>query len=987
MLKKNFQRVGHWIWRKLRPSQVLPKEFTVGSPAVLSADIVWIQTFNTQPFEIDRISLLFATFQRQNVCTVDIRVFSNEHSLLHHETVRAESLTDNVAYALKLPEGFTYRGECYLSIASNDATPSNCVALWTESDLGGFGLRAFPRNDRDVSGIALATKGCAAYRGIALAIRVGRYNRTHTSRSYIQPGKDAAKPHLTSGIFGLFGFSAIELQVLSTFAESHQPKLESLSTTELDRISSYEALLISPLSDDLKLMQSIARLARREMVPLILVDVGEVSSISRSPDTWPAFADGLIARQPRPDSRLPQENLDKGLSCAVGELVTAWRNRHQPKVSIVTILSGKAEQLKWVIGTYFNQTYQGEIEVIYIDDCFGGDAESVVKAEFARNEARPHSSQLSYRILRNERNLGNCASRNRGVASASGDIIVIIDADCMLNRQFIAAHVQAHAYLDCEVVTGPHNIETRGAQPLEKLAELERTPMAALEESDLQDPVFLDGFLNCVTRNFSIKKSAVIEDLFDQDFSYSLAPDTGFGWEDVEMGYRLYKRALGIKFTEDAFSVHISHRSSVSEAEKPRKSIRNFRKLFIKHPELQNVARRWAVRTLGSLEEWSSRVDPSHKENSDLEALNRLFEEAPRAISLAIPRRRKLRVLTYRWHVPHQYELYKSGHDFFLVQGAGTSMCDQWEYGHRPRPMNATFIDLKDVQESNFDLALLHFDENVLNYENTNGQIGPEWGATFRHFVEHINLPKIAICHGTPQFRGQYTPGYDKPDLMEVIEPARAALVEYVKEISIVCNSHQAQREWGFYKSQVIWHGFDPSEFLPSSYQKGILSPLGPLVNSRPHYRGLYLYQQVFSSAFPSESLPETLKVPDPDIDYTDNVFAVAKYKNYIDQIRQYSIYFNPTLRSPMPRARCEPMMCGIVTVNANTHDVDMFIKNGVNGFYSNDPDELRDQLIYLLKHPNVTRRIGEEARKTAIDVFNHDRYLAEWSALFNSVV
>ena len=80
-------------------------------------------------------------------------------------------------------------------------------------------------------------------------------------------------------------------------------------------------------------------------------------------------------------------------------------------------------------------------------------------------------------------------------------------------------------------------------------------------------------------------------------------------------------------------------------------------------------------------------------------------------------------------------------------------------------------------------------------------------------------------------------------------------------------------------------------------------------------------------------------------------------------------------------------MMCGVVTVNANNHDVDMFIKNGVNGFYSNDPEELREQLLYLMRHPDAVRKMGSEARKTAMNVFNHDRYLADWSKLLKTVV
>lgn len=991
MLKGLVQRVNQWernIYNRFLIFSGLTKTVKDARADVLvvvTADVVWMQSLDTRPYEIDSLSIRFATFQRTNTCFIDIRLFSDTNELLHHEMVAAETLVDNASYEFKLPKNFTYIGECYLAIASPNATLTNCVAVWLE--FGVARLLKIERKGRAISFITPATSGGAHHRGVVMAVSLCRHVMSRAMRSYIRPDGclGLIKRNLKPEVLGVVGFAEEELQTLLALNVPTSFKLQVMNEDELRLESRCTALLI-PATYDIELGRSLARFARSERIPVIVTALTNALNPQRSREAWSAFADGLVTRHPQSLSRLPEVGLDDGLPSALKVILNIYEKRRQPKISIVTILSGKADQLKFVIESYFNQTYKGEIEVVYVYDCFG-DAESIVTAEFKKNSLRSHAPQLSYTILRNEHNLGNCASRNRGVAFASGDIVVIIDADCMLNQQFIAAHVDAHAYLDCDVVIGPHNIETHGAPPLDELTELERNPSAVMEKSELQDSLFLDGFLNCITRNFSIKKAAIVEDLFDLDFSYSLAPDSGFGWEDVEMGYRLSKRGLSIKFTEDAFSVHISHISSVPEAEKPKKSLRNFRKLFLKHPELRYVARRWAVRTLDVLEEWSYKTDTAHSENEDLVALKQLFADAPRLVSLSKMGHRKLRILTYRWHVPHQYELYKSCHDFFLVRGTGTGMCDQWDYGQRPLPANARFINIEDIRESDFDLALLHFDENVLNHENTNGKIGLEWGAAFRYFVEHVNLPKVAICHGTPQFHGQYNPCYDKPDLLTVIEPARVALVDYVKHIEVVCNSYQAQREWGFRKSRVIWHGFDPSEFLPATYSKGILSPMGPLVKSRPHYRGLYLYQQVFSPEFPKDFLPESLSVPDPDIGYKDNLFAIAKYKNYVDQIRQYSVYFNPTLRSPMPRARCEPMMCGVVTVSANNHDVDMFIKNGVNGFYSNDADELREQLIYLMRHPEATRKMGNEAKNTAFSVFNHDRYLADWFNLFNSYV
>ena len=135
-------------------------------------------------------------------------------------------------------------------------------------------------------------------------------------------------------------------------------------------------------------------------------------------------------------------------------------------------------------------------------------------------------------------------------------------------------------------------------------------------------------------------------------------------------------------------------------------------------------------------------------------------------------------------------------------------------------PENARFVRADEIDERDYDFAILHFDENVLSPENTNGVIGPDWGRAFQWCRENLTLPKIAVCHGTPQFYGQYNINYAGPDLMHVIEPERVKLVDYLDDVTVVCNSHQAQREWQFNDSHVIWHGFDPAEFPPATYER-----------------------------------------------------------------------------------------------------------------------------------------------------------------------
>jgi glycosyltransferase involved in cell wall biosynthesis len=112
------------------------------------------------------------------------------------------------------------------------------------------------------------------------------------------------------------------------------------------------------------------------------------------------------------------------------------------------------------------------------------------------------------------------------------------------------------------------------------------------------------------------------------------------------------------------------------------------------------------------------------------------------------------------------------------------------------------------------------------------------------------------------------------------------------------------------------------------------------------------------------------------------NGYAVRAMRSYVDRIRQFTVYLNTTLRSPMPRSRGEAMMTGVIPVSLRNHDVDRFVENGVNGFYSDDPAELADWINYLFHDRDRARTISAAARRTAIDLFNHDRYLTAWQRL-----
>jgi glycosyltransferase involved in cell wall biosynthesis len=675
-----------------------------------------------------------------------------------------------------------------------------------------------------------------------------------------------------------------------------------------------------------------------------------------------------------------------------GDSLRALRERLSsamlPKVAIVSVLYRKADIIQTFLEHIRLQTYPGPIVTVLVDDCSPEPDAALAEAFQERLEAFGHANR-SVRVLRNPANGGNCQSRMNGLQAEQADIHLVMDCDCLINRDFVAAHVFEHAHPEVEVVIGPLNIEAGDRDPAQLVQALEREPHRIEREAEAQDRVQADGFLNCITRNFSIKRQALPpEGLFDLDFSYSANPDSGFGWEDVEMAYRLYARGARIRFTDKAFSVHATHPSSASEGAKIRGSMRNFERLFVKHETMALAARRWAVDTFDKIMDWADRngVEPDDVRRRLEARFSAVREWQAPLVSVMRGRKPRLRVLSYRWHAPHQYELYKLPHDFTLATGVGDNgMVERWSYDQRPLRANARLRPASEIDPADYDVALLHFDENVLAPELCNNTIPAAWGDPF-HWLLGTDLPKVAICHGTPQFVGQYGADAQRKAAFTLHEDERLRMVALMAAagVHVVCNSHQAHAEWGFSSSQVIWHGFDPQEFPEGRGDLDILALNAD--RHRPHYRGAWEQMEVEARLDPGIRIDSARHFGGALEVRGTNAYATARFRAYVERIGRFKAYLNTTLRSPMPRSRGEAMMTGVVPVCLNNHDVSLFIENGVNGFYADEPGALADFLNHLCRNESEARRIRAAARRTALDVFNHDRYLTAWTELLERI-
>jgi glycosyltransferase involved in cell wall biosynthesis len=484
----------------------------------------------------------------------------------------------------------------------------------------------------------------------------------------------------------------------------------------------------------------------------------------------------------------PAENLWSRLGCGTVEasraLSSLARGPRLPKVTVVSVLYNKVEVIEAFIDHILQQSFPGQIDLVLVNDQSPDRDAELARKRAERLAAAPLENR-SINVIDTVENSGNCLARLGGLRASEADLYIVIDCDCLMSPEFVSAHVFEHARDDVDAVIGPLNIESWNRDPQALVRDLTADPARILAEASPQDAIQQDGFVNCITRNFSVKRRVVQrEPLFDADFGYSAKPGSGFGWEDVEMGYRLYAHRGVIRYTERAFCVHVSHDSSVPEPGKIVGSFKNFDRLFAKHPEMEFAARRWAVDTYEKLVDWASSADLDAGEPR--RAAERRFEKTAvwqrPLISAFRPGSRRLKILTHRWHVPHQYELHKLPHDFTLATHIGKNeWINQWSYNQRPLRPNARLVPADQIDPSEYDLAIIHFDENILFPNLCNNVIPSSWGEAADWLRSLPGIPKIAICHGTPQFEGQYALNPAPIESFGLHESERRRVVHYVR--------------------------------------------------------------------------------------------------------------------------------------------------------------------------------------------------------------
>lgn len=270
-----------------------------------------------------------------------------------------------------------------------------------------------------------------------------------------------------------------------------------------------------------------------------------------------------------------------------------------------------------------NQTYpHNQYEVILVDDGSTDETASI---------ASTHTFPYRFHYLKAPANIGRPAARNLGIRQAQGKWLIFLDAEIIVEPGFIDSHVALHKGQDKLVAEGVLTMkgvytQVRGdysEQQKHQLAELllaspellMRTGRYAehgetvllFTRKEIHNGLFrkmmfkkpfeqayeneilqrhgdrFQGFhlpwLCFYTGNISLAKEAFLQHGLFEEYE-------GYGWDDLEMGYRLFKQGYQFAHVRHPFTYHQEH--PVSEMNDAEAEI-NFFKFQQKYRDIEQL--------------------------------------------------------------------------------------------------------------------------------------------------------------------------------------------------------------------------------------------------------------------------------------------------------------------------------------------------------------------------------------------------------------
>jgi tetratricopeptide (TPR) repeat protein len=207
---------------------------------------------------------------------------------------------------------------------------------------------------------------------------------------------------------------------------------------------------------------------------------------------------------------------------------------------VVTAFDREESLRRLLVGLNNQSAAPGSYEVVIADDS----GETLLGQRVLNDIKTSYDISLVRTNLPYEVN-GVSVARNKGIEKARGDIIISIDDDCFPSFFFVEEHIAAHQRSYPVIVLGHRSSDASKLK--------EDRPISVTESKSTNELVAggagLLNYSNFMTGNISLLKQVAMEvGGFDKIF----AQPGEHGYEDIELGYRLWRKGIPTVFARNA---------------------------------------------------------------------------------------------------------------------------------------------------------------------------------------------------------------------------------------------------------------------------------------------------------------------------------------------------------------------------------------------------------------------------------------------------
>lgn len=307
------------------------------------------------------------------------------------------------------------------------------------------------------------------------------------------------------------------------------------------------------------------------------------------------------------------------------------------------------------------------------------------------------------------------------------------------------------------------------------------------------------------------------------------------------------------------------------------------------------------------------------------------------------PQKEKYKILTFPTHERYETQLCKTGHEFYALD---LQNMKKWNISQTPVPPN--YHILPENQLCSF------LDYDFILVQSKFGQF-----QAAQQINNQLSLPVICLEHTVPTTSNQ--------NQINAMKSMNGDVNVFISEYS--------KKSWGM-NGVVIHHGIDTNKFTQKKVQnnQSVLTVANDFINRDYclNYSGWKRVTNELNVRVVGET--EGLSKPAASVD------------ELVDEYNSCSVYFNSSTLSPIPTSLLEAMSCGCAVVSTATCMIPEIIKNGYNGYISNDERELTYYLKLVLNDERIRQELGKNARQTILDKFSEKTFIDEWNKLFNSI-